>query len=448
MELQSPTRGPMPGVGPQLWRDPQYEDSNIRLNDLWQIVRVEVSATALRAIWPHMSVLINISDALWRSPASEQNLRSFLRYINDLHTEVDAARRAREEAELRCTELERRLQAWSGKAIETHMQGEVRAGVHQYALDWEMSLRQQTDEDRRLLQMQLERSEAHNNAQRSELISAWRRIAHVEHQAEEGLRFALGTTERRLNEHRVQELSRQYQEFESLVTEARETRSVAEARLVDAEANTAASNEETRQARIALEEWSLLLPPCVSATVNFFRQQPRLPWPRVRGELPQIPVLALRWAPSICLDTAPTWANLCGGPLSLLDRLQAGEIHPKDLALDVCAVEGRHFVLGENNSPHNFGALLMFQALRGDSLVMAPCRVRHTRSFAELKGFSVGCGFSVGPPQDALRPLFPQQQGKAGAEAFLQFLLSDSPFEHHVLAALRFHKARGSHRPS
>merc|ERR1719310_2757431 len=69
---------------------------------LRQIVLEECCPLACEALWPHFEVLLNVSDMLWRSPAAEARLRSFLKYLNYLHEQIQATCKGYDESRHQC----------------------------------------------------------------------------------------------------------------------------------------------------------------------------------------------------------------------------------------------------------------------------------------------------------------------------------------------------------
>lgn len=124
--------------------------------------------------------------------------------------------------------------------------------------------------------------------------------------------------------------------------------------------------------------------PCTHAAAEFLRdpstpaaQLANGPNPLAAGGPPpvRLPVLALRWAPGITVDTTPVLSTLRqDGVYGMLHQLQSGVKQPDQVELTVCSAHGSWFCAKSEEAPR-FAALLLFQALHRDAPVAATCRV-------------------------------------------------------------------------
>ncbi|CAK9096708.1 Curved DNA-binding protein [Durusdinium trenchii] len=148
----------------------------------------------------------------------------------------------------------------------------------------------------------------------------------------------------------------------------------------------------------------------------------------------RIPVLALRWAPKLGLNSTPGWAALREGLFALFHQLQTGAMVPEQVELRVCEAGGRWFCCEEQDTGP-FAALLMFQALHRDAPISATCRMS-TKVMLPAEELEKHSGLSV-LSTAAMWRTPPQHE-----EDFLRALLVGSSLEE-VFRDFLYHQRRG-----
>jgi len=439
----------------------------------------ECGADVLQALRPHYSALVSVADIAAGNP----HLRAFLRFVGELQKRYEAAEDAAQHWHARCSVAEAQLQQAraelealrncvaqeQGRANDLQAQLAARLRVHE-----EMSAEARMVENRMGAELERCRGEvlrlgAQGMAQGQKLASGQAALLACNHEISR-LRVELevtGTMSRQqasaLEVARRQaagaDLSAEQASQERVKAEAklRHATNAQRAELLSATESATAEAARLRQRIegnrgelqgvrkvLAAQEalWSEVqsIAPCLAAAAEFLRDPQSPAAQLVQGPAPlapggpapvRIPVAALRWGPSLALDTTPGWAALRDGIYGLFHRLQAGSLLPEHLELTVCCAAGRWFCTREEECGR-FAALLMYQALHRDAPVAATCRVGTAHALlgltgaelASFTGLGVRCAGALWrtPPLDDEEFLRAVLRGAPLREAFEDFL--------------------------
>lgn len=417
---------------------------------LRDLLLVECTVGTVQSLEPYIGFLLNLNDALSRSPSEAASFHAFLRFIDCLHVNESKARIALAQSNRRCQELEWHLrQALEGRAGDG-FRSAIQRGEVTMTLQAERQQRASDFQVRSALIAQVQALEAkleHGlDAQRQQMAAMEAQsqsFTQAMHKADADLALEKQRQARLNSEHChvVAGLNEEIKGLTHALTDMRAAEESTRARLQEETGWVIDLQKRLAQSDEALDPWrtlqSIRVSPFVDV-VEFYRKRP----PKVVGgathQQLMLPVFCLEWLPGFELDLNPRWQTACAsGAFGLLGRLCSGELVPQDeeLYISVCHVDGRWLgAVGGDMEAHRLVALFAFQALRLDVTVHATCRLvapQFPMNFDQKQRSTpaIGKDRRVAPA-----PLTP---GPTSVESTLRALLRGCPLERQLLTVLK-----------